>query len=248
MAADERHPSTASMELAEQRRHPRLGVQVPFLHREKAPDPSRVGVGWTRNISESGACLELAEQLEPRTPLRIRLRTDWGFVEADAEVTWALGQQTVWAREGGPLQGGVLHGARFNRIASEHPEGFRDWLGARKAGRAGGVRLPADLSVLCYRRQGPVGPIHGRTRDINRKGAQLLLPETLNVGTSLDLLFMPENGSFPVQASVAWVRQEDGEGPGPPGSSGSLIRHGVRFPALSWSSTLSLGLALTVLG
>jgi hypothetical protein len=242
MTADRDVCGVTSAESTEQRRHPRLGVQVPFLHRERALEASRVGVGWTRNISESGACLEVAELLEPRTPLRIRLRTDWGFVEADAEVTWALAQQTVWAREGGPLQGGVLHGTRFNRIASERPEGFRDWLGARKDGRAGGVRLPADLPVLCYRREGPIGPVHGRTRDINRKGAQLLLPEMLNMGISLDLLFLPENGSFPVQASVAWVDPTSTEGPG------SLVRHGVRFPALSWSSSLSLGLALTVLG
>ena len=242
MTGDMDARSMTSTESAEQRRHPRLGFQVPFLHRERAPEASRVGVGWTRNISEAGACLELAELLEPRTPLRIRLRTDWGFVEADAEVTWALAQQSVWAREGGPLQGGVLHGALFNRIASERPEGFRDWLGTRKNGRSGGIRLPADLSVLCYRRQGPIGPVHGRTRDINRKGAQLLLPEMLHVGTSLDLLFMPENGSFPVQATVAWVNPATSETPG------SLVRHGVRFPALSWSSSLSLGLALTVLG
>ena len=242
MTGDMDARSMTSTEPAEQRRHPRLGVQVPFLHREKAPDASRVGVGWTRNISEAGACLELAELLEPRTPLRLRMRTDWGFVEADAEVTWAVAQRTVWAREGGALQGGVLHGALFNRIASEHPEGFRDWLGARKDGRAGGVRLPADLSVLCYRREGPTGPVHGRTRDINRKGAQLLLPEMLHVGTSLDLLFMPENGSFPVQATVAWVKPASTEGPE------SLVCHGVRFLSLSWSSSLSLGLALTVLG
>jgi hypothetical protein len=234
--------STASVEPTEQRRHPRLGVQVPFLHRERALETSPAGVGWTRNISESGACLELAELLEPRTPLRIRLRTDRGFLEADAEVTWALAQPAIWAREGGPLQGGVLHGARFNRIAADPPEGFRDWLGARQDGRGGGVRLPADLSVLCYRRQGPIGPIHGRTKDINRKGAQLLLPEMLHVGTSLDLLFMPENGAFPVQAAVAWADAAATEVPG------SLVRHGVRFPALSWASSLSLGLALTVLG
>ncbi len=239
---DRNVPSMTATESAEQRRHPRLGVQVPFLHREMAPEVARAGVGWTRNISESGACLELAELLEPRTALRIRLRTDWGFVEADAEVTWVMAHQTVWAREGGPLQGGVLHGALFNRIASERPEGFRDWLGVRKDGRAGGVRLPADLSVLCYRREGPVGPIHGRTRDINRKGAQLLLPDMLHIGTSLDLLFMPENGAFPVQATVAWVDPAALDGPG------SLVRHGVRFPSLSWSSSLSLGLALTVLG
>jgi len=242
MVGDRDATSKTGIESSEQRRHPRLGVQVPFLHREKAREPSRAGVGWTRNISESGACLELAELLEPRTALRIRLRTDWGFVEADAEVTWALAHQTVWAREGGPLQGGVLHGALFNRFASEQPDGFRDWLGARKNGREGGVRLPADLSVLCYRREGPVGPIHGRTRDINRKGAQLLLPELLHIGTSLDLLFMPENGAFPVQASVAWVDPATLETPG------SLVRHGVRFPSLSWASSLSLGLALTVLG
>jgi len=230
-----------SAEGIEQRRHLRHTLQLPLLHRERTGDNTPVGVGWTRNISESGACLELAELLEAGTPLRLRLRTDRGFVEADAEVTWSREQQTLWAREGGPQAGGVLHGASFTRIMPEHPEGFREWLEARKDGRAGGIRLPADLSVLCYRRHGPVGPLSGRTRDINRKGALLLLQEALHVGTALDIMLQPEDGSFAVQAVVAWVGPTDARLPG------SLIRHGVRFPTLSWSSSLSLGLALTVL-
>jgi len=31
---------------------------------------ARTGVGWTRNLSEGGACVELAEPLRPHMPLR----------------------------------------------------------------------------------------------------------------------------------------------------------------------------------
>jgi len=90
-------------------RAPRYPMRLPFLHKPQAPAPIRAGVGWTRDLSEGGACVELAETLQPQMPLCIRLQTDQGPIEAEAQV--------VWTGEFYPGRGGVLHGIAFTHLA-----------------------------------------------------------------------------------------------------------------------------------
>ncbi|MEK6716642.1 MAG: hypothetical protein AAB253_06100 [candidate division NC10 bacterium] len=59
-----------------QRRFIRYTIVLPILHTMNGSAPARSGVGWTCNLSEGGACLELAERLKPSTPLSLLLRTD----------------------------------------------------------------------------------------------------------------------------------------------------------------------------
>jgi len=36
---------------------PRYPIQLPLLHRVIGPPATGAGMGWTRNLSEGGACL-----------------------------------------------------------------------------------------------------------------------------------------------------------------------------------------------
>ena len=90
---------------------PRYSIQLPLLHKTIPPAYARAGVGWTRNLSEGGACVELAERLQPRSPLHVLLRTDRGAIELEARV--------AWASEASADGGGVLHGLTFARIAPD---------------------------------------------------------------------------------------------------------------------------------
>ena len=47
-------------------RHP---IRIPFLHKPRTDAPTRAGVGWTRNLGEGGACVELDWPLRPQMPL-----------------------------------------------------------------------------------------------------------------------------------------------------------------------------------
>jgi hypothetical protein len=64
--------------------------------------------GWTRNLREGGACLQLPERLEPRTSLWLQLRTNGEMIAAKARV--------VWADNSGV--GRILHGVGLSRLTS----------------------------------------------------------------------------------------------------------------------------------
>ena len=55
-----------------QRHFPRYPIVVAALYTLEGPPPESTGAGWTRNLSEGGACLELTERLEHSTSLRGR--------------------------------------------------------------------------------------------------------------------------------------------------------------------------------
>ncbi len=71
-------------------RRPRHPIQLPLLYRSKGPAPTRAGVGWTRNLSEGGACVELAESLHLSTPLQVLFQTDRSSIEVEARVVSGL--------------------------------------------------------------------------------------------------------------------------------------------------------------
>ena len=81
----------------------------------------REGSGWTRNLSETGACLELTEALPAGTTLRLALRDEGGAVSLEAQVIW-VGHPRVPA--GGTLHRGDLWGPlppRAARVADTLP-------------------------------------------------------------------------------------------------------------------------------
>jgi len=213
-----------------QRRVPRYLIQLPLLHKTKAPAPDRTGVGWTRNLSEGGACVELAEHIRPRMPLRLLLRTDRGGIELEAQV--------VWAGEPGRLGGGILHGVAFTHLLPDQLRALRDLIRSKGQVRNAGVRVPLEISVTCTPTGRKGSTFRGLTGDISRGGLLLLLPEVVSPDSTLNVTLHTPNGPLTVEGAVVWVEPPGGRAVGPP------FRHGFRFTSLRWSASLSLGLFL----
>jgi len=216
-----------STQRRQSRRYP---IQLPLLHRPIAPTPTGGGVAWTSNLSEGGACVEGAEPLQPRTPLRVRLRTDRGAIEAEAQVVWAQG--------GPPVEGANLHGVAFIQIAPDQLQALRDVILTEGVMRRAGVRLPCEVAVACQPRGEARPPLQGRTRDISRGGLLLRLPQVLPPGTVLEITLHTPTGPLTAEGAIVWVAPPEGRTPGEP------IRHGLQFTTLDWSTALSLGLLL----
>jgi len=217
-------------ECSEYRKFRRYPIQLPLLHTPKGPAPAQPGVGWTRNLSEGGACVELAERLPSRLPLWVRLRTERGAIEGEAEVTWA---------EEPPLvNGGILHGVAFTQLALDPLQAVRDLIINKGLVRPARTRLPFEAPVT-YQLRGEAGPpLHGWTHDISRGGLLLRLPQLLPLGTPLVVTLHTPTGPLTTEGTVTWVAPPEGRTPGGP------IRHGVQFTALDWSTARSLGLVL----
>jgi hypothetical protein len=195
-----------------------------------AAAPAKIGVGWTRSLSEGGATVELAERLRSLSPLRVRVQTDRGALEAEAQVVWIGGRA--------PDGGGILHGLAFTRIAPEHFQTLCDILPPLAMRRHAGIRLPLDLAVTCQPTNPPGPPLHGRTANVNRGGFLLRLPRLLPPRTRLEVTLHAAKAPLWVEGAVVWVEPPEIWKPG------ESIGHGVQFIAPSWSTMLSLSLLL----
>ena len=217
-------------DLAAHRQYSRYRIHLPLLHRPKAPTALSVGIGWTRDLSEGGACVELAERLRPQRPLRISIQTDVGPIEAEARV--------VWVREPAASEEGAPHGVAFTRMSPDKLQALRDVIYRKGERGDAGIRLPLEVSVTCQ----PLGQEHqsiaGWTGDVGRGGLLLRLPTPLPPGTALDLTLHTDHGPLTAQGVVVWVATAEERVPGRP------IPHGFRFTTLGWSTMLSLGLLL----
>lgn len=212
-----------------QQRFPRYQIQLPLLYKLGAA-ASKFGVGWTLNLSEGGALVELDDHVPPQTPLHVSLRTDCGSIEIDARVTWA-----EEPREAG---GDVLHNLAFAQIAPGQLQALRDLLLPLSMVPHAGVRLPLDIPVSC-RHKGRPGPIvKGRTGDVDRRGLLLCLPQSIPAGTSLAVTLHTTKGTVIVEGEIVWAVSRDGKTPG------ELSEHGLRFTSPSWTISLALGLLL----
>ncbi len=210
-----------------QRRFPRYTIVLPVLYDVHSSEPTRSGVGWTSNLSEGGACLELAERLDLSTSLTVVLRTYEGEIELKAEV--------VWTAEGGATEGGIFHGVAFTHIPPDQHRALRELIRTKGQVRSAGVRLPVELTVLCRRKGNADAPIQGRTGDISRAGLLLRLPQALPAGTELEVTLQTSQGPLTAEGTIIWVVPSEAQTPG------ELIRHGFRFSNMSWSSELALG-------
>jgi hypothetical protein len=206
-------------------------VKVPFLHKPKTSVAARAGVGWTRDLSEAGACVELAEHVRPLEPLVLRLHTDRGPIELEARV--------VWRRKSKKSEGGVLHGISFTNLAAANLRTFGSLLLFKGQTRDAGVRFPVQLQITC-RPVGQARPISGWIGNMSRGGLLLLLPEAMAEGETLDLILHTPTGPMAASGVIAWVKQNEGWPPG------ELIRHGMRFTNLSWANSLVLALLIAV--
>ena len=219
---------------ADRRQAPRHPVQLPLLHKLKEPPSTRTGSGWTQDLGEGSACVELNERLLPATSLQVSLQTDRGVIEVEAQVIWEVGAEQPQTAEGG-----ILHGIVFTHLAPEQLDLLRDLLLSRKGERRAGLRLPADFWVQC-RPKGQVDlPLHGRTEDLGRGGLLLRLTKALPPGTALELTLHPPSGPVTAEGEIVWTEAPEKRKRGEP------IRHGVRFTGLGWSRSLSLALVLS---
>jgi hypothetical protein len=208
-------------------RSPRYTIVLPVLYALEESVPPRNGVGWTSELSEGGACLELPERLDLLTPLGLTLRTYDGDIE--------LGAKVVWTAETGPSEGGIFHGVSFTYIAADQHRALRELIRTKGQVRNAGVRLPVELTVVCGRKGDPVPSLQGRTGDISRAGLLLRLPQTLPAGTPLQVTLQTSQGPLTAQGTIIWAGQPTSQAPG------ELIRHGFRFTDMGWFSELALG-------
>ena len=213
-----------------QRRFPRYQIQLPLLHKTIPPVPVKFGVGWTRNVSEGGTCVELSERFPPMTPLRVSLQTDQGAIEVETKV--------VWMGDRAEERGGILHGLAFTQVADDQLQTIRKLILSKGQVRESGVRLPLRISVSCRAKEQSGLSLQGWTGDMSRGGLSLSLPQPLLPGTSVEITLHTPRGPLTAEGVVVWVRQQD------PRAPGELLWHGIRFTALSWTTTLSLGLYL----
>ncbi len=203
----------------------RYPMVLPLQHtRPGSPGPP--GVGWTRNLSEGGACVELADRLRPPLVLQLRLRAAQGAIEAEARVSW---QRDLPAA--GPLR---RHGVRFTHLAPAQHQALRELLLAQRQEQRAGVRLPAALGVTCHVQGGAGPPLRGQTGNLSRAGLLLRLAQALPPGTAVALTLHAPRGPLPAAGEVVWVD------PGYRQSFGEPIRHGVRFTALGGPTSLAL--------
>ena len=219
-------------EWAVQRRFSRYTVHLSLLYGVTAPADPRVGVGWTLELSEGGACVELAERLVPQTPLRLCFQTTGQAIEVKGRIIWA----------GEPdLPGGICHGVAFTQIAPDHLHALRDLLRSPGPDRRGGVRFQLDLAVTCQRNGQAGPPLCGRTQDISYEGLLLLLPQVLPPGTALAVTLQTPTEPLTMEGQIVWVEPPDIWTPGQP------IAHGFQVTSRSRSSTRALVPLLTEL-
>ena len=107
-------------ELTEKRKILRSEIKRPVLYRRKAPGSIKAGVGWTQNLSEEGACLELSDRIEESSVIQLLFQTDHGALAVGAVVIWAAA-----LRERGE---GVLHGVDFHDLTPDQRQALHELL------------------------------------------------------------------------------------------------------------------------
>jgi hypothetical protein len=210
-------------------RFPRYQIQLPVLQK-RTPTASRVEVGWTRDLSEGGACLDLPSRLPALARIWLRLQAERGSIELEARVAWS-GEPPAPGRA-------AAHGVAFLEASAAQRLALHEMLAARKQASESGVRLLLDLPVTCRSGSEPGRQLRGRTVELSRGGVLLLIDRSLPAGTSLDVLLHTPRGSLIAKGVVVWadVSGED--------RAGAPVQHGLRLTSLGWTTPLVLGLVL----
>jgi len=211
------------------RKHPRYPIVVPILYGLDCSDSVMAGAGWTRDLGEGGAGLELPERLEVSAAIRLLFRTDQGGIAAEGQVIWAEG----------PLQtGGILHGLAFTHMVSAQHQAIRDLLLRKRMVWQGVIRIPLELSVT-YQLKGQPRSLHqGQTENVSRRGLLLRLPLVYSPGTSLEVTLHTPHGHLTAEGMIVRVEPLEAQTPGEP------IRHGFHFTDIRHATQMTLGRVL----
>ena len=215
----------------DKRRFARYDLRLPVLYKRLGSGRGKAGVGWTRNLSMGGVCLDLDERLEPKTVLGVLFQTERGAIEVEAVV--------VWTASVPGLDGGTTHGLEFTQLGPRQAQAMERLLGDLRPTARSGHRLTLDIGVAVTPGDRPGEVISGRTGNASRGGALLLLPQALNSGTPVTVRLQTSREPLRLDAVVVWVDPPEKRQPG------EAIRHGVQFVSLDWSTSLALGLLLT---
>jgi hypothetical protein len=178
-------------------------------------------MGWTRNLSEGGACVEVAEGVPTDATLGLRLQTEHGAIEAEAKVVWAATPDSD--------RGMFRHGVAFTRMAPDQRQILRELCLTEAKARHTGVRIPSDL-LVAYQAQDDAGaPRWGLMENVSRGGLLLGLPQLLSPGTRLKVCWQIASERLTAEGTIVWVEPREARTPGEP------IPHGFRFIALGFS-------------
>jgi len=211
------------------RKHLRHPLVLSIVYHRADSGPQERGVGWTRNLSEGGACLEISNPLPEATPLRVALQTDQGSLWMDAEVVWA-GRAENAAK-------GVPHGVAFVQVTGEQARALGSLVDRLGQLKDVAVRVPLRRSVACQVAGTPEGPLQGLTGDVSRRGLSVTLPQRLPEASDVEVTLPTPEGRLTVRAKVTWVDVAEG-------NPAERVRHGLEFARLDWAEELTLGLLL----
>lgn len=188
------------------------------------------GAGRTRNLSDTGGCLELVDRLAPGTPLSVAF--------TDESENLVLPAQVVWVGHPRRPSGGTMHGVTFVQMTSDQREAIQSLIRNRGRLRSRAARIPAALPTECRLLGLTADTIRGWTGDLSWEGCSVLLPERFPVGTLMEVTLTTPRGDVSAKATVVWVDPMDRL------QTRNLTRHGVRFAQVSWTREHALDLVL----
>jgi hypothetical protein len=205
------------------RHSPRYPIVLSLAYRSVSKGATAMleGCGQTRNLSETGGCVELADSLAPGARLTVVLHDDTERLTLEAEVVWA-GHP--------PLpSGGTVHGVRFPQSAPEKRQALENLIRRRGGLASQATRIPLALPAECRALGTANDAVHGWTGDLGSKGCLLLLPDRFPVGTLIEVALTTSRGDLTAKATVMWVDPTERV------VTRQLVRHGVKFAEGSWA-------------
>jgi len=191
-------------------------VQLPLYYQRGRSSRQRVGVGWTRNLSEGGACIELAEPFEVSAEIQLGLQTYLGGVRLQCQVVW---------RDMAAASGRVLHGVKFLDLSAGCRLVLQQMLRVSSTQPHSLLRRPWEVPLVCTVRGSRGLSCDGRTGNIGPHGLLAHLPEDLPAGTDVDLhCGSPQDGPVQLEGRVAWAEARE------EGVPRGTTRHGIWIP------------------
>jgi hypothetical protein len=194
--------------MIEKRRHSRFSLRMPVLC-EKPEAHNYRSLGISKNVSQGGLLLEVAQPLVLGTSTGLRLLTGDRIARAEALVVWTAEDSLD------------MMGLRFTGMTEDD---FLAWeqLLAFQAGPTprASLRIPVDLEVTSL--IPPNTRLQGRVKNLSDSGMMMILPREASPQTQVRVVVPTWLSLPPVVAKVVWTRT----GPG-----GRGVVHGLHFIA-----------------